>query len=347
MLGKLSFNVSGVTRPRAIIRCVFGATTAVTLASFLNILTPQIAAIYAVMLLDNGKNSMGIKNAVTSILFMFILGQVGLFLGNFIQDYMLISILLICLITYWTFRLVKVPFVVRMLFLMLTLLLSFLSLSAEPLGDLILNNLLVNLSLAIVVSEISFLLFPETPINKELSKKDHTAAGVENNYDVNKLGINGLVVLMPVTLFFFYLQLNEYLLTYIYIIILGLDPTIYKSKKGPEMLLANLLGGLVGILVYNLLTVNPSFVFYIILVLIVGLFFCYKIFGTGKNAAFYPQAYRAFFLVIAIVYNSTDTAASSLSGRVVGIIVALIYVILAYKMVTFFNNPEISNNEKA
>jgi MFS family permease len=342
MLDKLIPHIKMSQQRRGIIRCLLGVTSALLVATINNILLPQIAAIFALMLLDKGKNALGIKKSIAAIFVLYLLGLFGLLIGSFVQDYAWETLLIIGLVIFWTFKLVQIPEPIRLLFLILTLLLPFLSLTAEPLGDFILLDMIINLAIALGVTEMAFLFFPEV-VNKE--KAPNEKATEEETYNLDKIALNGLFVLMPVVLYFFYFRPNALVLTFVFILVLGLDPKIYKSKKGLVLILANLFGGACGVLAYNLLTITPTFFFYIFITLAIGLFFTYQIFSGKKTVPIYAIAYRTFFLVMGVISSSSESAGDTIVERLFGIGMAVLYVVIAYKVVTYFNDPRIYENE--
>ncbi|MFP3339852.1 hypothetical protein R0J91_17880, partial [Micrococcus sp. SIMBA_131] len=85
----------------------------------------------------------------------------------------------------------------------LTLLLPFLSLTAEPLGDLILLDMIINLAIALGVTQVAFLFFPEETVKaSKVSDKKQT----ETQFNVDKIAINGVLVLMPAVLYFYFFK---------------------------------------------------------------------------------------------------------------------------------------------
>ncbi|WP_417859227.1 hypothetical protein [Xanthomarina gelatinilytica] len=342
MLDKVLPHIKLSQQTKSIIRCLMGVVSALLLAMTWNILSPQIAAIFALMLLDKGKNALGIKKSIAAIFGLYVLGLLGLVLGSFVQDYALATILILGLVIFWSFRLVQIPEPVRLLFLILTLLLPFLSLTAEPLGDLILLDMIINLAIALGVTQVAFLFFPEETVKaSKVSDKKQT----ETQFNVDKIAINGVLVLMPAVLYFYFFKPNTLILTFAYIMILSLDPLIYKSKKSLVYILANLFGGICAIFAYNLLTVTPTLFFYVFLILAIGLFFTYQMFSGKKTVPVYAMAYRTFFVVMGIISSSSDSAGDTVVERLFGIGIAILYVVLAYKIVTYLNDPRIYENE--
>jgi len=343
MLDKVAIKIKISPHTKAIFRCLIGVVAALLIATINNILMPQIAAIFALVFLDKGKNALGIKKSVAAIIVLYALGWFGLVLGSIVQNYALATLLIIGLVIFWSFRLVQIPEPIRLLFLVFTLLFPFLSLTAEPLSDLILGDMIINLVIALVVAQFAFLLIPELTEDKKTpqAKKETQAT-----YNMNKIALNGLFVLMPAVLYFYFFESTSAVLTFVFILLLGLDPMIYKSKKGFVLILANAIGGISGIIAYNLLTITPTFFFYIFLMFAIGLFYTYHIFSGKKTVPIYTIAFRTFFLVMGVISSSSNSAGDTMVDRLIEIGISVIYVILAYKVITYFNDPVINENEK-
>jgi len=336
MLGKYFLNSTISPRKIGMIRCLFGVVCALLFATVQNILSPYMAALFAVMLLDKGQQPLGVLKSVAAIFALFLLGLFGLVLGNFVQDFALVTCIILGLAIYWTFRLVSIPETLRMLFLILTLLLPYLSLTAAPLGDVVLMAMIINLAIALIFAQVAFWVFPE-PKNTDKTKDESKAKDFK--LDINKIAINGLFVLMPVVLYFYLYRPNTMVITLMFILILGLDPLIYASKKTLVFIVANFLGGAFAVVAYNLLTVTPTFFFYIFLIAAAGIYFTYHMFSEKATAPIFAIAYRTFFVVMGTISSSSDEAGGLVVERLFGIGLAIIYVVLAYKIVTFFNDP--------
>ena len=69
-------------------------------------------------------------------------------------------------------------------------------------------------------------------------------------------------------------------------------------------------------------------------------------FSDKKTVAIYAMAYRTFFVVMGVIVTSSDTAGDKVLDRLIGILIAIVYVVLAYKIISYFNDPEIHETEK-
>ncbi|MGB5323238.1 hypothetical protein, partial [Lutimonas sp.] len=95
------------------------------------------------------------------------------------------------------------------------------------------------------------------------------------------------------------------------------------------MIVANILGGVFGILAYRLLTIVPNFTFTMLVALSIGLFFGSRLFSDSKYAGIYGSGFSTFLLILGSVTSSDAEAGSEVWSRVIQISIAVSYVVLA------------------
>lgn len=95
------------------------------------------------------------------------------------------------------------------------------------------------------------------------------------------------------------------------------------------MIIANILGGIFGILAYKLLIMVPDFTFMILITLSIGLFFGSRLFSDSKYASIYGSGFSTFLLILGSVTSSDAEAGSKVWSRVIQISIAVSYVVLA------------------
>jgi len=343
MLGKLKFFYKDLKAHIPVLRCVFGVTLALITSTSLAYLVPHVTAIFALMFLQPHQKPMGFKKEIGIVVVLSLLGYFGVLLGDYLIDYPLVIMPLLGLIIFWSFRLIKIPEPVRLLFLILAVLIPFISIKANLLGSLVLSALLLNLIVALIVVRIAFFVFPlSIQENVEIEKEEK--AEPFKNFNLNKLAFNGLIVVFPVVLFFFLYNVNIALLTLIFVVLLSFDPFIYKSKKGMALFLANVFGGLAGIVAFNVLVIAPSYVLYIFLILSIAFYFVTNLYSDKKIAPVYRISFNTFFVTMGIISTSTTEASNAVWERLLQIGLAIIYVIVAFKIANTLNNPKLLND---
>jgi hypothetical protein len=125
----------------------------------------------------------------------------------------------------------------------------------------------------------------------------------------------------------------------VFTLVLAFDPMVSQSKKGYVLLIANLWGGVIGILAYALLVISPHYLFYIFLCIAICLYFVINIYSSKKIAPVFVTGFNTFFVVMGTIATSTDGATQKIWDRLMQIGIALVYTIVAYKIVNTLNNP--------
>ena len=326
-----------------VLRCVFGVTLALIFSTTLGYSIPHTTAIFALMFLAPSKKPLGIKTEVGLVLGLSILGYIGIIFSEHLIDYPLVIIPLLGLTIYWSFRLVKIPEPIRLLFLILVVLLPFVSLKANVLGSIVLTSLLLNLTVALGVVRVAFLIFPFT--NQEDVSAEQKKPIAYKNINLDQLAFNALVVVLPLVSLFYLFNATIAVLTLVFVVILSFDPFIYQSKKGAVLLFANIMGGLAGIIVYNILVIAPSYVLYIFVIMSVAFYFVLNLYSGKKIAPVFKISFNTFFVIMGVISTSTNEAGNTIWERVIQIGLAIIYVIVAFKIINTFNNPKTVNAE--
>lgn len=341
MLGKVKQFYWDLKEATPILRCVFGVSLALILSTTLGYLMPHITAIFALLFLEPNKKPLGLKNEISLILGLFIFGYFGVLIGNYLIDYPLVILPFLGLIIYWSFRLVNISEPMRLLFLILAVLIPFVSLKANILSDLVLSTLLLNLIIALAVIRIAFLIFPFT--SKENKGLEETEPIAHKNLNLNTLAFNGLLVVFPIVVIFYLFNATIAIITLVFTLILSFDPFIYQSKKGVALFFANILGGLIGILTYNILVIAPSYLLYIFLSSSVAFYFVINIYSRKKIAPIFKIGFNTFFVVMGVISTSNNEAGNTIWERLIQVAIAILYVIFAFKIANTFNNPKLNN----
>ncbi len=341
MLDKVKGFYWNLKEDTPVLRCVFGVTLALVVSTTLGYLVPHITAIFALMFLEPNKKPLGLKKEIGIVLGLSLLGYFGVIVGKYLIDYPLVILPLLALIIYWSFRFIKIPEPIRLLFLILAVLIPFISLKANLLGSVVLTALLLNLIIALGVIRIAFFFFPlTTQEDISIEKKKPIAY---KNINLDKLAFNGLLVVFPVVFIFYLFNSSIAILTLVFAVLLSFDPFIYQSKKGVALLFANILGGLAGILAYNILVIAPSYVLYIFLIISVAFYFVINLYSGKKTAPIFKISFNTFFVVMGVIATSTNEAGNTILERIMQIGLAIIYIIIAFKVANTFNNPKILN----
>lgn len=339
MLGKLKVIYYDLRADTPLLRCIFGVTLALVGGTTIGYPAAHMTAIFALMFLGPGKKPLELINIIKFPFVLYLLGLIGVFIGSYLIEYAFVVLPLLALFIFLSFRLTKIPAVVRLIFLILIILIPFMSLSANALGGLVLSIIIMNLVAALLVVKLSFILLPDPTKAVVLESNPKTKADSPPVLNFDKIAFNGLMVIFPLVVAFYFYNVTVGLLTLVFTILLAFDPFVAQSKKGMVMLIANILGGLIGVFAYQVLIMAPNYLLYIFLTISISFYFVMNLFAGKKTSPIYATSFNTFFVVIGTISTSTDEASGTVWSRIIQIGIALLYVLLAYKIVNIFNNP--------
>jgi hypothetical protein len=145
------------------------------------------------------------------------------------------------------------------------------------------------------------------------------------------LALRSWIVLYPLAVTMQLYSLEEYAVVLIMATLLAVEPDFGQHlAKGKGLLLANLAGGLVAVVIFNFLVSVPSFTFFLLLVLLAGLWSGGQIFSAKPLGKLLAGGITAVFLILGPVVTGEAEAGGELYTRVVMIMGAVAYVVLAF-----------------
>ncbi len=145
------------------------------------------------------------------------------------------------------------------------------------------------------------------------------------------LASRSLVVLYPLAVVFLYYSLVPSTVVLVMASFLVMEPTFGKHlAAGKGLVLGNLAGGLVAVAIYNLLVWVPAYPFFLLLVLLAGLWVGGWIFSDRALGKLFSVGITAVFLILGPTVTGQAEAGAKLYVRVALIIGAVLYVVLAF-----------------
>jgi hypothetical protein len=152
-----------------------------------------------------------------------------------------------------------------------------------------------------------------------------------------------VTVVFPVVVVFFYLALTSDAVILVYVGLLSLSPSFAAGwTQGKSMITANLIGGLTAIVLYELLVVYPTIWMFALLTLVVGLTFGNVIFSTRPIAPMFKSAFNAVMILVGMSVTITGAdAASKFYTRIVQIIMAVVYVAVAFGFLEYLQRKRV------
>jgi len=145
------------------------------------------------------------------------------------------------------------------------------------------------------------------------------------------LALRSLVVLYPLVVVFQLFSLVDFVVVMVMASLLAMEPTFGKHLgAGKGMVLANLAGGLVALAIYQLLVLVPSFTFFLLLLLLSGLWVGGWIFSDRPLGKVLGGGITAVFIILGPTVTGDEQAGAQLFVRLAMIMGAVLYVVLAF-----------------
>jgi len=145
------------------------------------------------------------------------------------------------------------------------------------------------------------------------------------------LALRSVAVLFPLVLVLQLYSLTGAIVMLVFTMMLSLEPSYGGHlKAGSGLILANLAGGLVGVVLYELLVMVPSFSFLLLLCFTAGLLVGDQIFSGTPMGKLLSAGITAVFIVLGPSLTGDTTAGASLATRLALIFAAVVYVVLAF-----------------
>ena len=325
-----------------VLRYAFGATLAMAIAMGINWPLSYLTPLLVLSFLSAPGRAPTFKTGFDFVVIIAIASFAALFIGNMFISFRIVFILLIGLLLFRLYYAKggKVPKML-ILWLMITLLIIPLAVMiAPPVANIIPFSLISCGAMALIVTWISYTVFPDSLTNKPIvvaqMPKQPTKEERYNN------AVNSTIVVFPILLLFYFFELSGGLLILIYIALLSMQPQFAKDfKSGTALIIGNAIGGVVAIIVYEIFTIVPEYLFMLLTTLFFGLFFGHKLFSDNPKGPLFGMAYSTLLLIIGSVTGITSLfgdgeAGSAVYVRILEIMAAVIYLVVAFGLLEYF-----------
>jgi len=339
MLGRLSkieIFIANWTISIPVLRYALGSCFIMAVTSLMNYELSYLTSVLALGYMAPGAKPLSFKQGLKFILTLSLITGLAVIFSEFFVDYPLVFMPLLALGILWLYYSDALPLMVKLFSIISILVIPLLSLEASAIGSFVAVSLVFNALMAVVLSQLVFLVFPLCDADIPFVKQKQNVPK-KTDKERLKYAINIVFILLPMLLLFFIFKLSGGLLILIFTAILSMSPALANTKVGGGMIIANILGGLFAILAYNLLVVVPMFPFMILITLSTGLFFGTRLFSSNKMAAVFGSGFSTFLLILGSVTSSEEEASDEVWTRLIQISIAVIYVVIAFRLL---NNYE-------
>ena len=318
-----------------ILRYVLGTCFIISITTLLDYNLSYLTSVLALSFISPGAKPLKLKQGVIFIISLTLITGTAFIFSEFFIDYPFVFMPLLCLAILWLYYYDGFPMVIKLFSIISILIIPLMALEASFIASFVAMSLVFNALMAVTLTQIMFWVFPWSSTDRIFEKTKNIQ---EKQTDIQrfKYALNIVIILSPILLLFYIFKLSGGALILIFTAILSMSPTLSNPKTGTLLILANIIGGLVAILAYNLLVIVPQFSFMILLTLIVGLLFASNLFSKKKIAPIFGTAFSTFLLILFSVTSSDDNAGSAVWIRVIQISIAVIYVVVAFGILNYF-----------
>ena len=327
-----------------ILRYAIGSTIIVAMTMGFNWPVGFLVPVLSLSFLASGKPAPDLKSGLMFFLIITFSAFFGLLLAKLFLSFPGIHILMLCLILFYIFYINHPLFnpLLKTFLLISVLLIPNMALYSQEAAFFLAVSLSTYAGLTILLIWFIFLLFPAhmTPESITVANADLPEPTRLQRFNT---AITITLVILPVLLLFYFYNLTSSLLILIFISILSMQPGFAKDFKGGKaLIIGNLIGGLTAILAYEIFTVIPEFFYLVLVVLLAGLIFGRQVFSGKPMAALWGMGYSTFLLVIcSTTAMGTTEADAKVWTRVLQIMIAVIYIVVAFGLIARFKKEKI------
>ena len=312
-----------------VLRYVVGSSFIVAITALMNYDLAYLTSVLALGYLAPGSKPLTLKQGFNFIITLIIITGLTVVFSELFLDYALVFMPLLALGLLWLYFTDKLPMMVKLFLLISLIIIPFVSIDSGAIGTYVAVRLVFNALMAIVLTQIIFLIFPLSDADIIFEKVQKKAIK-QTEKERFTYAFQIITIILPVLLLFYIFKLSSSVLILTFIAILSMSPALANPKVGLVMIVANVLGGVVAILAYKFLVIVPNFIFMILLTLCVGLLFGSRLFSKHKLAAIYGSSFSTFLLILGSVTASDAEAGDKVWTRVIQIAIAVIYVVVAF-----------------
>ncbi len=333
-------------RTRRIVRFALGTTIGSGFAYLIGFELPFLVPILIAMLLASPAPRPTVRSAAAFVLPVAAGAFVGVVLTRYLLQYPGIFLLVEFLVLYRIFyALAGGANPLRMVWLLIAaLVIPLVGMASIGLAIGVAFGLVYGALISVGVTWFAHVLLPDLPGPDQGTGGEAPAAKPAPPPAARAAyARRSLTVLFPMLLLFMAFSLTSDAVILVYAGLLSLLPSFAAGwKQGKGMITANLIGGAVAIVFYNLLIVIPSIGMFLLLTLLVGLTFGDVIFSNRPIAPVIKSAFNAVVLLVGMSVTITGAdAASKFYTRIAQIILAVAYVAVAFGFLEYLQRRRV------
>jgi Protein of unknown function (DUF2955) len=304
-------------------RIAFAASVGLTLGEVFSWDFPFLPAMLAVQLLS-GRGPVSVKQGVGFVILMVAACAFAVLVSQIFSHSPLVLLLLISLLIFLEFLLLARDQAVgaASIFLITTAVVPLLAMESTSVAYGFIYSLIAGSALAILLTFAAHAFFP-----MRVQAEPVSALAREERAPV-PLALANAAVLMSVVIYFMLTASSVSIVMVLTVISILRQPTSLGGGTGAALIMGNLAGGLAATAAYLLVTLLPSPVFLLLVVLLFGLIFGDRIARGGEWASIYTVALMTFLIVLGLGLSPLPQDSGTLFiARVFDVMVGAVYAI--------------------
>ena len=321
-----------------ILRYAFGSTLAMAIAMGFDWPLAYLTAVLTLSFLASPAPPPTLKMGFSFVLAIAIASWVGLLVGRILLPYPFVFIPFVGLMLLHLYYAKggPLPPLLILWLLIALLLIPLMMMQSHALANMVAYNLVIGGAATVIVVWISYAVIPDRKdeISSVVTVEKPPVPTTEERF---RTAVETTIVVFPVLVLFYLFELASALLILIMIALLSMQPGFAKDfKGGMALIIGNVIGGIAAIVFYELLVMVPEYTFLIVLTLLAGLLFGSRLFSGKPKAALYGMAFSTLLLIIGSTTSSSGEADVKVYTRVIQIMAAVIYVVVAFGLLEHF-----------
>jgi hypothetical protein len=324
-----------------VIRYAMGSTLAMGIAMGLDWPLSYLTPVLTLSFLATPDPCPSLKQGISFVVAVAVAVLAGLLLAAWLLPFPLVYVPFVGLLLFRIYHAKasgRSPLLIMWLTIAL-LIIPLVTLLSPHLAHLVALSILVSAAATVVIVWTTYLIFPDPPdvIEAVASVAKKATPVLPTAAERFRIAAETTVVVLPVFILFYTLQLTESVLILIFVALLSSQPGFAKNfKAGGALILGNIIGGIAAIVIYELLVLMPEFGFLLLLTLASGLLFGGQLFSGKKKSPLFGMAFSTLLLVVGSTTSGNAEAGAKVYTRVVQIMIAVTYVVVAFGTIERF-----------
>jgi len=336
--GTVSPALAESVRARAILRLSLGVTLAMAVAQGIGWPLAQIAPLLAALALMSARHPPTLAEGAKGVLVIVTASLIGLLIAGYLVPYPVVCVLVVVLFQFRIFYAAAggaPPFVVTVALIAVTLL-PLLGQTSPDLAETVATGLIRAGVVAVLVQWVAFVVVPP-PAAAALERAGSGSAAPVPASARLEAAVRATAVVGPLTVAFMVFNWNAPIVL-IFAALLGQQPGSRAGMKGAlGLVIANVLGGVAAIVVYNLLVAVPSYPFLLTVTAISALLFGGPIYAADAKSPLFRSGFTTMLILTgSSVATFGQEADTSFYERLWQVMLAGLYIAGAFHLLETF-----------